>query len=183
MSILNPNRVVTKQDLADFYEMIKPYLVNFDAKDDVFDTSYDVAYGAANLMVAKGKAALCGTVHHRDGTGWLYNTYWSLSSDIAGLTEGGMTSNYSYGTHDLVAGKVTYTNYGDNGDLTKLTALVDGYVVLSYVQGQDAGTTMGIMASHTTAFSFFFVRAGAEVLMPYKYTDDECTWVTFYERL
>ena len=145
----------------------------------IYNTSYSTAYGAANDLVSRGRAALCGTSGHVDGSGSLYNSYYSTSSDIDNLAFGSMNTNYSPGTYTIVANKLTFTNTDD-----KMTTnfLVNGYAIVSYCPC-DPGCTMSYMKTQGNVFNFIPVKAGDVINMPYVTPDNESTFVTFYEAI
>lgn len=159
---------------------VSDYAVTLNILSNIYKTNYDTAYGVINELVSKGTAAHCGNLAHMDGTGALYNTYYSTSSDIANISTSTMTSNYSDGTHNIVTNKMTFTNTGDK---TTANCLVDGFVVVSRTYVEPASLNMSTMISRGNVFDFIIVKAGDKINLPYETPDNENTIVTFYEKL
>lgn len=147
--------------------------------DETSISAYD-AFGIAKNAIDDSAAAYVGLVWHTHANGG-YNTWYCTTAtfDEYGVpAQSPNTNNDRSGDHIVVTDKLKFTNTGNS---TTITALVDGYLVIS--QYGTNNNSMPDTIALGNIFDFRNVSAGQTVSIQSPRNDYAVIWAAFYEAL
>jgi hypothetical protein len=169
MSVQNPNRVVTKQDLADFYGEILPYLggmpemlANKFSKGDLYSTDEKMigqwidGKPLYQKVLTKTISATSKIGTYTSGNdGYLYQGHISISSDIPNIDTGMVDVGHSfYISSSATRGFMGAWYEKDTGDIWFSTLYdrsdVSATFVVNYTKTTDSAISIGSDTDYST---------------------------------